>query len=489
MKRIGIIGLLHESNTYIEQPTTIEHFRANLLVRGDEVLDRFRNSPHELGGFVDTLEQEQGIQPVGVFAARATPWGTISGSCWEALMVSLIESLESYGPFDGLLVAPHGATVAETARDADGDWLARVRSHVGPSIPILGTLDLHANVSQKMIDATNALIAYQTNPHLDQRERGIEAAKMMVKTLRGQATPTQSLVRLAFCVNIERQATDEPQGRELRRIADKTLGSNDALLSISCLYGFPYAEVDEMGASVIAVSDGTDAAAEQAANIVAEYWWEHRQQFQGELLSVPAAIQLANAARNTNPSQPVGLLDMGDNVGGGAPGDATNLIHAWKREGHGKLLAVLADPQTVRQAREAGLHQEIECSVGGKYLPECYGEPYRDRFYVRSFSEGRFHESGTTHGGYVDFDQGPTVVLEGRSDITIIATTLRVAPLSLQQILSQGVAPEDFAAILIKGVHAPVAAYAQVCSQLLRVNTPGVTSADIHLLPRQQRNV
>lgn len=489
MKRVGIIGLLHESNTLIRQPTTIEHFRQNVLARGEDGLNVFRGSQHELGGFIDVIESEKDFEAVGIFVARATPYGTIESACWNELMRQLSESLKASLPLDGLLVAPHGATVAENAPDADGFWLGMVRSIVGPEMPIVGTLDLHANVSQAMVDACQALFGYRTNPHLDQRERGMMAGKTIVRTVRGEISPQQYLVQLPFCVNIERQATAEPQGRSLWNRADELAKTHPDVLSVSCLYGFPYADVKEMGASVIAVAAKDRDQAKEAAKAMADHWWQHRDQFVGRLVSIEDAIKMACQTLTKEPGKPVGLLEMGDNVGGGSPGDGTAIVHGWLQKKAGRILTVIADPEAVQAAIKSGVGTTIDLAIGGKLDPELHGPPICDRFQVRLLSDGRFREPGTTHGGYSDFDQGLTAVLAGSQGSTIIATTHRVAPLSIQQILSQGVRPDDFAAIVIKGVHAPVAAYANFCSQLIRVNTSGATTADLNELALKNRRV
>jgi microcystin degradation protein MlrC len=486
MKRVGIIALLHESNTFLHEPTTLEHFHANLLLTGAPVLQAFRGTPHEVGGFLQALEEDSDTEPVGIFAARAMPYGTITHECWTQLMQLLLSSLQQAGPLDGLLVAPHGATVAENAADADGHWLQQVRRHVGPQLPIIGTLDLHANVSPQMVHACDALFGYRTNPHLDQLARGLEAGRCLLQTLKTGIRPAMTLRQLPMCINIERQATAEPQGQLLWNEATR-LQSRPGILSVSCLYGFPYSDVHEMGASVIAVAQQNPALAQSVANDMATFWWNHRSDFLGRLVSVEAGITLANHARKMEPQKPVGLLEMGDNVGGGSPGDGTWIAHGWLRFGHGPGLAVLADPQAVQLAVSAGTGARLQMPVGGRIDPRRHGPPLTDHWTVISITDGRFSESEPRHGGYSQFNQGTTAVLLGDSGLTVVATTLRVAPLSLQQVLSQKLQPADFAAIILKGVHAPVAAYAPVCSQLIRINTPGVTTADLTELTFQQR--
>ncbi len=486
MKRVGIIALLHESNTFLHEPTTLAHFQANLLVTGEHVLQAFRGTPHEVGGFLQALEEDSHTQPVGIFAARAMPYGTITHDCWTQLMQLLISSLQQAGPLDGLLVAPHGATVAENAADADGHWLQLVRQHVGPDLPIIGTLDLHANVSTQMADNCDALFGYRTNPHLDQLDRGLEAGRCLLHTLKTGIRPAMKLLQLPMCINIERQATAETQGQLLWQEADR-LQSQPGMLSVSCLYGFPYSDVQEMGASVIAVAQQDHALALHTASEMASFWWKHRSEFLGKLVSVESGITLAQNARQQDPTKPVGLLEMGDNVGGGSPGDGTWIAHGWLQFGNGPCLAVLADPEAVRLAVAAGIGARLQMNVGGRIDPRRHGPPLRDHWTVINITDGRFSESEPRHGGYSKFNQGTTAVLQGDSGLTVVATTLRVAPLSLQQILSQNLRPADFSAIILKGVHAPVAAYAPACSQLIRINTTGVTTADLTELLFQQR--
>lgn len=487
MKRIGVIGLLHESNTFIAEPTTWEHFRGNVLATGDAALAAFRGSPHEIGGFIDALQGESDVELVGILAARAMPFGTVDNACWTALMSLLETELRKSLPLDGILVAPHGATVAAGAADADGMWLGRVREWVGPEVPIVGTLDLHANVSKRMAQACDALFGYRTNPHLDQHARGHQAAGCLLNALRAGVRPQQTLVQLPLCVNIERQATAEPQGIKLWQRAEELTRANPGVLSISCLYGFPYADVEEMGAAVLVVGESPSAAIGPVARAMARFWWEMRQEFVGQLVSVQQALDAALAMRHQDSQRPVGLLEMGDNVGGGSPGDGTWIVQAWLERDLGRILTVIADPQAVTAAAATGVGNALDFAVGGRCDPVRHGPPIVDRFRVLSLSDGRFHESGTTHGGYSHFDQGPTAVLQGHRGATIVATTRRVAPLSLQQLLSQGLDLNHFDAIVIKGVHAPVAVYAPVCGHLIRVNTLGVTTADLSQLSFQNR--
>ena len=189
--RVGIVGILHESNTFIDWPTSFDQFEADVCVDGEAVRDAFEHSPHEVGGFFAGLESE-GIEAVPIGVCRATPFGIMTSSCAEVLRLTLAFQTLAATNVDGVLAAAHGAACAESHRDFDGYWLGQLRSWIGRDRPLIATLDLHANLSQQMVDAVDALIGYRSNPHIDQRERGIEAARLIARTLRGEVKPTMA---------------------------------------------------------------------------------------------------------------------------------------------------------------------------------------------------------------------------------------------------------------------------------------------------------
>jgi microcystin degradation protein MlrC len=477
--RVGIIALLQESNTFLTGKTTLAHFEQDLLCEGEEVRRRMADAHHEVGGFFAGLS-DAGLEAVPIFAARALPYGVITADAFDELLRRMFAALDRAGPLDGLLVAPHGATVAENAPDADGHWLAAVRERVGATVPVIGTLDLHANLSPKMVAACDALIAYRMNPHLDQRERGTEAAALMARTLRGDVRPTMAARFPPLAVNIERQATSASPCRELYASADEQL-RRPGVLSNSLLLGFPYADVPEMGAAVVAIADNDAALAGRLADELADYWWEHRHDFAGQLIGVSDAVTQAATLDG-----PVCLLDMGDNVGGGSPGDGTVIARELHRERIGPSFVCLADPDSVSVCRLAGIGNRVRLRVGGK-TDSLHGEPLDADFTVRGLFDGHFTEPNPRHGGITAFDQGPTTLVESDSGLTVMLTTKRMVPFSLNQLTSCGLDPARFRVLVAKGVHAPVAAYAPVCKHLIRVDTPGVTSADLRRLTYRHR--
>ncbi len=492
--RVGIVALLQESNTFLAGRTTLDHFAADLLATGETVRSKLADAHHEVGGFFAGLAAA-GLDAVPIFAARALPYGTMTAACFDSLLARLDEAVDGAGPLDGLLVAPHGATVSETVADVDGHWLGHLRQRLG-EIPIIGTIDPHANLSPAMIAATDALVAYRTNPHVDQRDRGLEAAGLMARTLAGGIRPTQAAAFPGLAINIECQdpaafpCLPHYEAAARLRAAGEThpaAGSvpRGTVLSTSVVLGFPYADVPEMGSAAIAVTHDDPAAAQAAADALGDGLWQARETFRPTLLTIDAALD--RAATLTGP---VCLLDMGDNVGGGSPADGMALPRSLLERGFGGSFACVCDPAAAAAALAAGDGGRVRLAVGGhaaEWADDPRSRPLVADWRVIALTAGQFTEPRPRHGGAMTFDQGPTAVLVHDRGLTVMVTSRRMAPFSLEQIRHTGLDPAAFRFLVAKGVHAPVAAYGEVCPAFLRVNTPGVTTADLGLFSYLRR--
>ncbi|HEX5105812.1 MAG TPA: M81 family metallopeptidase [Pirellulaceae bacterium] len=477
--RIGILALLQESNTFISQPTRFEQFEQDLLACGEEVRERLAGTHHEVAGMFHALEEE-GALAVPIFAARAYPFGVIEGDAIERLLKMMFGELEKAGKLDGVLVAPHGATVSRSVPDVDGHWLTEVRRRVGPDVPIVGTLDPHANLSLAMVAATDTLIAYRTNPHLDQRARGIDAGRHICRTIRGDVRPTMAAAYPPLAINIEKQHTAEEPCHTLYKLADQQL-LDERVRFNSIILGFPYADVEEMGSATIVVTDNDAELAQQLANDLAQHIWTHREDFAGEFITIDEALDKAAVM-----SGPVCLLDMGDNVGGGSPGDGTLLAIAMHERKLPRCFVCICDSDAVAQAEAMGEWGTGAFRVGGK-ADRLHGPPLECQATVVGLFDGRFEEPHPRHGGFSHFDQGRTAVIRTDAGLTIMLTSRRLPPFSLRQLTSCGVEPREQHVLVAKGVNAPVGAYKEVAKHFIRVNTPGVTTADMQQLTYQHR--
>jgi len=454
--RIGVAGFLHESNSFLPVRTSYEHFASTSLTRGEEMRALWGRAAHELGGMISA----RGAVPL--YATYAVPSGPVEAEAFERICDEILESIRLAGHLDGLLLALHGATVADGYPDADGELLRRVRVVFGG--PVMFTFDLHANLSLKMIGNADAAVGYRTNPHVDQRERGAELAALMRRMLAGDARPVMALETPPMLLRNSRQNTAAPPARGLYDDLREVL-SWPGILSASVAMGFPHSDVEEVGAGFVAVADGDIGAARRAAKWMARRAWERRAEFTGPLTSVEEAVRRAGLAERG----PVVLLDVGDNVGGGSAGNSMALFDELRRQGVRNGLVVLYDPEAVKECVTAGVRNRTR-----------WGR-------VRTIADGIFEETQVRHGGWSKCDQGITAVVETEENHTMVFTSRRMAPFSLEQLLSLGIHPERKRVLIVKGVIAPRAAYEPVAAEFILVDTPGETADDPALLPYTRR--
>ena len=471
--RLGIMGLLHESNTFVSERTTRGNFEAASLETGDAIVDTWAQRTHEIGGFFAGCAR-RGFEPVPVLAGDAMPSGTIASNTFADLVGEMLHGVERAGHLDGILLAQHGAAVAEDFPDADGEVVSQLRRLVGPELPIVMTLDPHANVSQRMIQGTSATVAYRTVPHVDQKECGLEAVRLMEKILRGGARPVQALAMPPLLINVRNHNTaEEPAAgliRDLEKVCERT-----NVLSASLCFGYAWADVAEMGTSFIVVADGDEVVARAGVDWLVQQAWERRGDYVWELPTLEQAVGTASS----RPEQTVVLSDIGDNIGAGAPGDGTFLLQEILRQGVDNALVVLCDPEAVRQCQSAGVGNEITVRVGGK-TDDRHGSPVTISGRVRGLADGKFFDARARHWGRNDYDQGLTAVVETGASHTIVLTSLRMCPFSIEQVRSLGIDPQDKKLITVKAVIAPRAAYEEVTDAFVLVDTPGASSANLN---------
>ncbi|GAB3254163.1 M81 family metallopeptidase [Larkinella harenae] len=479
-KRIALLGIYHETNTFIETPTTLDDFRNGYWLPGEAIRREYQGAHHEISGIIDVIDRCADMELVPVWYAAATPGGVIQKATYEALLNEMMTALDAVLPVDGCVVVPHGAGVAEFYPDMDGHWLNVLREKLGPEIPLIGTLDPHANVSPAMTTATDALVAYATNPHIDQRATGQKAAELLVETLRGTIRPVQQLVQLPLAISIEQQYTTQDPCRSLYEQV-QTVREAQTLLSASVLLGFPYADVPEMGSAFILVADERNKAdvrnrLQAAGQQLSDYMLHRKETFNGSKTSIAAVVPTLATL-----PQPVLMLDMGDNVGGGAPGNSIHLLKALEEASVSPVFTCLYDPLAVSEASSQQPGDWFRLGMGPA------GKTYETEVTLQQLSNGKFTESTPKHGGFVNYDMGKTAIVRTRAGNTIMLTTRRTPPYSLRQMTAFVLDPESFAVIVAKGVNAPIAAYAPVCPSIVQVDTPGVTQADMTLFAYQDR--
>jgi microcystin degradation protein MlrC len=468
--RIAIAGFMHESNTFCPLKTDRAAFEAQSLVFGDAMLDEWRDANHEIGGYITAITAD-GDTPVPLVMAWATPSGPVADAVLDEVTTYLIEELRRRRP-DGLLLALHGAMVAESYLDADGEVLSRVRAAVGPDFPIVVTFDLHGNLSQRQIDACHAVVAYRTCPHVDQEQCGIHAGALLEQILRKLIRPIQALAKPPLIVNIMAHDTSEEPLRLFIEEMD-ALRQNPDILAINFLPGFAYADVPQMGPSIVVVADGDAALARREADRLAGRLWELREQLARRLPDAATAVAQALQTKRL----PVVLVDTGDNVGGGSAADGTVLLSEMLRQGATDGVVCLFAPQEVKQCAAAGIGHELQLEVGGK-VDRLHGNPVRVTGRVRVLHNGDYIERAVRHGGRRVNHMGLTALVEIPGRNLLVLTSQRHPPFSLGQLTCLGIEPERQRLLVVKAAIAYKAAYAPIAGTIIEVDTPGVTAVN-----------
>lgn len=464
--RIAVAGFSHESNTFSAQPTVLDDFG---IQTGREMLARHAGTYHEIAGYVSAAE-DLGMELCPILSASATPAGPVARGAYEEICGRILAGLLDLGAVDGVLLALHGAMVAEGFPHGDAETVRRVRGQVGPEMPLVVTHDYHANVPPSLVEAADALVIYKTNPHVDQRERGSEAASILARTVRGEVRPAMALARPRLVLNICFHNTSAPPMEPLMaRAVD--LENQEGILSCSIAAGYQYADVESMGPSVVVVADGDPERARTEADRLSAAMWEARGQMVPRLPGPAAAVRQAMAGQE----HPVTLLDEGDNVGGGSTGDSTLVLEQLLRQGADGWVVTLWDPEAAKACAAAGIGAEVELAVGGK-TDARHGDPQRVAGTVRTLSDGRYEERERRHGGGRRHHQGLTAVLRvpcGQGAGLLVLNSRRQVPVSIHQITSVGIAPEQQKILVAKGAVAPRAAYEPVSPRLIVVDSGG----------------
>ncbi|MDP6668040.1 MAG: M81 family metallopeptidase, partial [Dehalococcoidia bacterium] len=394
--------------------------------------------------------------------------------------------LREQGPFDGVLLNQMGAAVSEEYPDMDGELARRVRVSVGPDVPVVMTLDLHANVSQQMADQTDALVIYKTNPHTDAVPRAHDACNLLVRMATENWRPAKWLEQPPMVIGIFQHDTrDMP----MKAVIDdlETVLARSGVVGGSVGQGYPWSDVHENGLACYVLHEESVDAAKDGARWIAKRAWARREALYSPVgPSATAAVEYALASsvksRGDSPaaggSGPIVLLDVGDNIGAGSAGDSTFLLAEAVRQGAGSWLQTVRDPEAIAECLKAGIGSTVTVEIGGK-TDTLHGSPVRVTGRVTRISDGRFEDTGTVHAGWRFFDGGTTVVLETREGPTVALVSTRVGNMSREQFYSLGYRPENFDIVVAKGVVSPRPAYQPIASEMISVNTPGATSADM----------
>jgi microcystin degradation protein MlrC len=472
MARIALAGFLHESNTFVKRLTDLDAFlTADAwpgLVQGQALLEEVAGVNLAISGFI--LESsKQGHDLLPLLWASANPSGPVTEAAYEKICALIIEKLQGVMPIDALFLDLHGAMVVEHIEDGEGELLARLRAILGPAVPIVASLDFHANISPRMVHLSEALTVYRSYPHVDMSDTGRRAALLLQRILAGEKL-YKAYRQIPFLIPMLWQCTLIAPFNALMKLAEEQ--EKIACVSASIAPGFPLADIFDCGPAVIAY--GTDPVfAEAAAQRLYDALMAHRDEFCGQLFSSAEAVSYA---LDRHGSKSVILVDTQDNPGGGAAGDSTDILHELVRQKTpNACVGILLDPVAAEKAHAAGVGATISLALGGQ--SGIGAEPLFASYLVEALGNGQFSATGDFYQG-CKMDLGLMARLRlGGVQILVSSKKQQAADQAMFRHL--GIEPAQQAILVLKSSVHFRADFTELASEIIIVAASGENYADL----------
>jgi len=471
--KIAVAAILQESNNFSPVPTTYDDFNP---VFGPAVLARHAGKLTEMGGFLDVLSTAPHLEIAPVCAAWAITANRLRKPDFARLKKDFALHLAQANP-DALLLAMHGAQTAQGEDDVEGSILAAARAILGPHKPIFLTLDLHANLTQRMITLADAIVGYHTYPHIDMFETGQKAARLLLRSLAGELRPTMAYRKLPLIIQAENSQTHRGPMHSLFSAAQAIEASGQAE-AISIFPVQPWLDIAEMGCAVVVVTNNKPKSAQRYADSLARRLWRGKSDFETTLTPVPLAIASAIAL----PTGPTILAESSDSTGSGSPGDSTGVLkHLLKAPLTGPAAIFLVDPATVAAAFEAGVGAIITRKIGASF-DKKHSKPVPVSAYVKLLSDGTWTARARGYNTGITTCMGrAAVIVSGHVHILVAERSAMTVDPELFR--SHGIDPVYCQIVVVKSPNGFRAAYEPLAAAIFVVDTPGVSSANLRQLP------
>jgi microcystin degradation protein MlrC len=474
-KRVLAAEFMHETNTFSVQLTDESAFRRCGFRLDRDVEAGFRGTRSSLGAAFEAAAAF-GWTLIHPVAASANPSGRVTDECFDTIAQTIVAACEGV---DGILLHLHGAMATQSHDDGEGELLMRIRAKVGPAVPIMVVLDLHATVTDTMARHANALIAYRTYPHIDQYERTWQAARLLERAMAGEISPRVALARRPILYALDGGRTTSAPMIELLRRGDE-LEQTGRALAVSIHAGFSSADVRDIGPSVAVTADGDPAQAQADAEALMDYAWEQRHY--STIHFTPLADAIAKAQREDATGKPLIIADYADNPGAGAYGDSTVLLRAMvEADLRDVAFHAICDPAAVREAQAAGVGNAVTLELGGKVDPTVGGGPLRVTGHVAAITDGDMVLDGPMGGG-VRRSYGLSLLLRiGGIDVIVISNNGQA--IDLAQFTSLGVDPTRKATLAVKSMQHFRAAFEPIAREVVEVDTGALCTKNFKARP------
>jgi microcystin degradation protein MlrC len=467
--RVAIGQLVHETNTFSNVLTDQRLFEQWDWSVGEEILEKYTGVRDSLGGMIDSAARE-GVELAPTFSAYAYPSGLITEETYSAAETAILGGIERAGGLDAVCLALHGAAVTEESEDLEGRLLAAVRKAVGPDLPLIATLDLHGNITEEMVEHADVLLGVNYYPHVDFYERGVEAISTARRIVDGEIAPELRLLRLPLLFPMS--TTNLPPARDINEVCWEQ-EEDPRILDCTFFHGFPYADIEKAGASVVVTADGRADAADEAAERVAQEIQRRRDDFYPDYPSPEEGLEQAAAVD----ARPVVVNETSDNPGLGCPGDGTRLLGAMlEARTEDACFGYIFDPEVAEAAHRAGVGEYIDVVLGGK-TDALHGEPLECRAYVKSLTDGRFvHTTPMWQGKKVNLGRSARLRIDS---IDVLVCSVKSQVLDEQVFALHGIEVGRYGIVALKSSQHFRAAFEEIAGEIITVDAPGLGTPDL----------
>ncbi|WP_408010084.1 M81 family metallopeptidase [Pseudalkalibacillus sp. A8] len=458
----------HETNTFSNVQTTEELFKLWEWDHKEDIVTKHRKVRDYLGGIVDRAE-ELGIGILPTFSAFTYPSGLITQEAFQSIKKELVQAIREYSDYDAVCFAMHGAGTVDGVDDLEGELMELIRTEIGNEIPLVVTLDLHGNLTQKMVDHSDVLLGVNFYPHTDSYERGIEAVDVACQIVKGELKPTSHLTKLPMM--IPTSTTNLPPAKTINEYCWEA-EKHPSVIDCTFFHGFPYTDIPDVGVSIITTTNNDPELAKELSAQTAKKLWEHRNEFIPEPISPKEGIELALAESGA----PIVINETSDNPGGGTPGDGTYLLEAMIESNLEKAcFGYIYDPEVAEKAHECGAGRYIDIELGGK-TDNLHGRPLKLHAYVKCLSDGQFFQSSPMwQGTKVNLGKSTRLVVNG---VDIIVCSVKSQVLDEQIFKLHGIDVSEYKIVALKSSQHFRAAFEPITEKIITVDSPGLSTID-----------
>lgn len=471
----------NETNTFAPGRTDFQKLAPRGWTLGEQVVKTYGGTHTYLGGALKALK-EAGETPLPIdLVTNNGNFGAgplMTGQCAKYVMDHVCACLEEKkGQYQGIYFAIHGAGCCELDEDLEGYTLRRVRQIVGPDMPIMCSLDLHANMSREMAALADAIFCIKEVPHTDCYEAGYQAAKHLAAKVQGRENPQMALCTLPLLISPVLGSTLTCPGKQVKEYFAGYCREH-GLLDCSFVHGFSAADCGCSHASVLVVADGFKPEAH--AKALAEYVWSLREQFvYPDTLDAAGAVE---AAHNTAKHGYVVINESSDNPGSGGPGDATHLLRELLRRNlPGTIMGPLFDPETADYLHTCQGGDTVSVRLGGKTMALA-GDPLEiEGARIMALSDGKFISAAPINKG-VAMDYGKSARLR-KGNVEFIVVSVRYQTLDDRSFLMTGADLKDYRIVGLKSMNHFRGFFASRAEAIITADTPGARPANLFLYP------